>query len=202
MPVLPGPCNGSEILFYYDRHSDACHEFEYRGCQGNKNRFQDLRSCEYKCRQRSRDPDEDRQRPVDPDQQRPEPPESIENEISDNPSCNEPVDAGPCNGEHTAYFYDKENGRCQAFLYGGCEGNANRYKTEEQCERLCGRFKGEGKQTKKNTKKICLFYYFVSISKLFQAIQKYLTLKVQKNIGYEIRFGFKMFFKGFVLNTS
>lgn len=28
-------------------------------------------------------------------------------------------------------------GGCSRFWYGGCDGNANRYKTKEECEQIC-----------------------------------------------------------------
>lgn len=55
--------------------------------------------------------------------------------------CFEPVDAGPCNDSYPAYYYDAANQRCASFSYSGCGGNANRYNSEEQCERQCGRFR-------------------------------------------------------------
>lgn len=133
MPVLVGPCNGSVPQFYYDRRADACYDFDYSGCQGNKNRFQDLSSCEERCRKRPAV------------QATPASTRLPENNAPLIPGCLEPVEAGPCDGDITAYFYDKDAGKCQAFIYGGCEGNANRYETEEQCERLCGQFREQGR---------------------------------------------------------
>lgn len=40
------------------------------------------------------------------------------------------------------------SGNCQAFVYGGCEGNANRFESTEQCERHCGEFLGQGTEKK------------------------------------------------------
>ncbi|XP_014217269.1 papilin isoform X2 [Copidosoma floridanum] len=133
MPVLVGPCNGSVPQFYYDRRADACYSFDYSGCQGNKNRFNDLHVCEQRCRKRP--PTEPSTQP--PATSRPAPSGGLSR------ACLEPVEAGPCNGEVTAYFYDGSQAKCQAFIYGGCEGNANRYETEEQCERLCGKFRDQ-----------------------------------------------------------
>jgi hypothetical protein len=135
MPVLVGPCNGSVPQFYYDRRADACYDFDYSGCQGNKNRFNDLRTCEHRCRKRP-------PTSTQPTTQSTRPPSA--EHTPQNPTCFEPVEAGPCDGDVAAYFYDKETSACQAFIYGGCEGNANRYETEEQCERLCGRFRDQG----------------------------------------------------------
>ncbi|XP_034936854.1 papilin isoform X2 [Chelonus insularis] len=134
MPKVIGPCSGSLMQFYYNRDTDTCEEFEYSECGGNKNRFQDRETCESRCKRR-------------PAVVRPEPPTSAPTPSSEivpsSPICTAPVDAGSCDLDITAYYYDSRTGVCQAFLYGGCEGNANRFQSEEQCERLCGRFQGQ-----------------------------------------------------------
>lgn len=134
MPKIVGPCSASVVQYYYERRSDTCEEFAYSGCSGNRNRFQDRESCESKCKRR----------PVHqpPHQQQSTPP-SVE-VVPSSPICSAPADAGPCRGDFTAYYYDSQASKCQAFIYGGCEGNANRFQTEEQCQRLCGDFKGQG----------------------------------------------------------
>lgn len=65
-------------------------------------------------------------------------------EEPNSPVCSAEVDSGTCDGSITSYYYDAKHQRCQAFIYGGCGGNANRFQTEEQCERLCGKFYGQG----------------------------------------------------------
>lgn len=135
LPKVVGPCNGVVRQYYYDHQSDSCYEFEYSGCQGNKNRFQDKESCERKCQKhvQTETPANVTVVPI------------VSVEIaSKNPICYKTVDPGSCNGDITAYYYDSHNQLCQAFIYGGCEGNANRFQTEEQCERLCGKFHGQG----------------------------------------------------------
>ncbi|XP_077270107.1 proteoglycan-like sulfated glycoprotein papilin isoform X5 [Temnothorax americanus] len=132
LPQVIGPCNGFVKQFYYDRRSDACYEFEYSGCQGNKNRFQDTESCERKCRRQT--PPEVTQAPATITPPTGEPKSTI---------CLAPVDSGDCEESLTAYYYDAQHQMCQAFIYSGCGGNANRFQTEEQCERLCGKFHGQ-----------------------------------------------------------
>lgn len=64
--------------------------------------------------------------------------------------CSLPMEIGPCRASMPAFFYDARTRKCSAFIYGGCSGNANRFETEEMCERQCGQFRGEGDTTKKN----------------------------------------------------
>lgn len=126
-----GPCNGFVKQFYYDRRTDSCYEFEYSGCQGNKNRFQDRESCERKCKRETA--------VTVTTAPRIEEPKSL--------ICLALADPGDCDDSITAYYYDDQHQMCQAFIYGGCGGNANRFQTEEQCERLCGKFHGQGKSS-------------------------------------------------------
>ena len=50
---------------------------------------------------------------------------------------------GPCTDNTPAYFFNAKTGDCESFSYGGCEGNANRFASEEQCLRQCGSFKNQ-----------------------------------------------------------
>jgi len=59
--------------------------------------------------------------------------------------CDLPVEVGPCRASVPSYYFDQSTGRCTAFLYGGCQGNANRFESEESCQRACGNLRGVGK---------------------------------------------------------
>ena len=50
---------------------------------------------------------------------------------------------GPCQEKHANWHYASETGECTAFSYSGCEGNANRFETREQCDRQCGEFRDQ-----------------------------------------------------------
>uniref|UniRef100_A0A1A9WUT6 BPTI/Kunitz inhibitor domain-containing protein n=1 Tax=Glossina brevipalpis TaxID=37001 RepID=A0A1A9WUT6_9MUSC len=46
-------------------------------------------------------------------------------------------DVGPCRGSKLNFYYDSDANACKEFFYGGCQGNANRFDTKEECEQLC-----------------------------------------------------------------
>lgn len=52
-------------------------------------------------------------------------------------TCVLPPDSGPCRGAFQAYYYDFERGSCRSFVYGGCGGNNNKFKTIRDCLRRC-----------------------------------------------------------------
>jgi hypothetical protein len=54
------------------------------------------------------------------------------------PACSLAPDAGPCQALIRAFYHDAETDRCLPFIYGGCEGNANRYTTIGECLARCG----------------------------------------------------------------
>lgn len=51
--------------------------------------------------------------------------------------CGLPKQPGMCMGYFQKWFYNSKTGECESFIYGGCQGNANNFKTEEECEEAC-----------------------------------------------------------------
>lgn len=51
--------------------------------------------------------------------------------------CNLQRDPGPCRGYFVKYYYDSAIGRCGQFVFSGCEGNGNRFSSQEECEYIC-----------------------------------------------------------------
>lgn len=51
--------------------------------------------------------------------------------------CTARFDVGPCRGYYTRYAYNKDIGRCEPFIYGGCRGNRNNFLTENDCMNTC-----------------------------------------------------------------
>lgn len=49
LPKNPGPCEGSQVYWYYNDEKKSCREFTYGGCGGNKNRFRSQSECIANC---------------------------------------------------------------------------------------------------------------------------------------------------------
>ncbi|VEN50612.1 unnamed protein product [Callosobruchus maculatus] len=127
LPPVVGQCDGEYLQYYYDPNSDSCQPFNFGGCGGNYNRFQDQASCEQRCKKTPPSV------AVTPAPQIP----------SDMAMCYQPADPGSCNDTYVSFFYDSNTRTCSPFTYTGCGGNSNRFNSEEQCERQCGSFRGQ-----------------------------------------------------------
>ncbi|WP_437673982.1 BPTI/Kunitz domain-containing protein [Sorangium sp. So ce131] len=51
--------------------------------------------------------------------------------------CTLPADPGICDAYFPMYYHDAETGVCRPFIYGGCDGNKNRFETIEECQAAC-----------------------------------------------------------------
>ncbi|MBX3216308.1 MAG: BPTI/Kunitz domain-containing protein [Labilithrix sp.] len=51
--------------------------------------------------------------------------------------CTLPKVTGPCEAAFRSYWFNAATGKCEAFSYGGCEGNANRFETPSECVEAC-----------------------------------------------------------------
>ncbi|XP_064462201.1 BPTI/Kunitz domain-containing protein-like [Ornithodoros turicata] len=102
-----GPCKGYVPRSYYDPETKSCKRFIYGGCHGNGNNFDTQDGCMKACAK----------------------------EIPY--ICRQPKQPGPCLAYFVRYYYDSVEGICKEFIYQGCEGNSNNFKTIEQCNVTC-----------------------------------------------------------------
>uniref|UniRef100_A0A670ZTE7 BPTI/Kunitz inhibitor domain-containing protein n=1 Tax=Pseudonaja textilis TaxID=8673 RepID=A0A670ZTE7_PSETE len=51
--------------------------------------------------------------------------------------CHLPAEPGPCRAKITRFYYNSDSKQCEKFIYGGCQGNANRFRTYDECHRTC-----------------------------------------------------------------
>ncbi|XP_063603126.1 papilin-like [Penaeus indicus] len=141
LPRVVGPCSGSFRQYFYEKERDQCFEFDYGGCQGNKNRFDSLRLCQQRCQRRE---DKTTSTTLTPDDLFGEENTFVEDPTEALPEiCKQPVDTGPCRGALPRFYFDASSSRCVGFSYGGCRGNANRFISAEMCERQCGQFRNQ-----------------------------------------------------------
>lgn len=52
--------------------------------------------------------------------------------------CYLDYDSGPCRTRQIRWYYNKNEGICDMFAYGGCQGNQNNFNSVEECEGNCG----------------------------------------------------------------
>ncbi|GFQ86548.1 papilin [Trichonephila clavata] len=110
LPSEKGPCRGRFTRYFFDHTKGKCEEFIYGGCKGNANNFETVRECEQACLRQSTN--------------------SVD-------TCRLPSKQGPCKGHFPRYFFDHTKGKCEEFIYGGCDGNANNFETVRECELAC-----------------------------------------------------------------
>ncbi|KAL7674908.1 hypothetical protein ACOME3_001179 [Neoechinorhynchus agilis] len=115
-PKDEGPCKGYEPRYYFNGFQ--CKRFIYGGCQGNRNNFGSKELCEKRCMRGGSGSG------------------SGEQEPPYNPmACQQPKDEGPCRGSVLRFYFD--GNRCRRFIYGGCQGNENNFKSKKICQRTC-----------------------------------------------------------------
>ncbi|KAL7305034.1 hypothetical protein TKK_0002818 [Trichogramma kaykai] len=51
--------------------------------------------------------------------------------------CSEKIHKGPCRGYFERWAYDPEKRACVSFVYGGCRGNRNNFRTYDDCTNSC-----------------------------------------------------------------
>ncbi|KAM9309643.1 collagen alpha-6(VI) chain-like [Pholidichthys leucotaenia] len=114
-------CGDYVQLWFFDSNIGACSPFWYGGCGGNANRFNTEHECFHTCGANHSNV-------------------GLKTELasfSSKDACLLRQDQGDCQNYVMMWFFDTEQGECTRFWYGGCGGNKNRFKTQDECESLC-----------------------------------------------------------------
>lgn len=82
------------------------------------------------------------------------------------------AETGPCRALLPRWYFDREEGRCAQFIYGGCGGNRNNFESEEYCLSVCSSVCKSCRQELTSTSS-SLVWYVVSISDL--SLNSYLS---------------------------
>ncbi len=53
--------------------------------------------------------------------------------------CSLPSESGPCKAFFRRFFHNPTTERCEQFIYGGCQGNANNFESLKECQMACGK---------------------------------------------------------------
>jgi hypothetical protein len=57
--------------------------------------------------------------------------------------CGLRPETGRCRERHIKWFYNGTTSRCERFIYGGCDGNPNKFDTQDECDSFCAEGSGE-----------------------------------------------------------
>lgn len=125
-------------------HEDDPAEEERRRHHEEERRRQEAERRRQDAERRRQDEEEQRRRYDEEERRRLAEEEDLRRPVTQEDICVLPVEQGPCRAAVKSYHYDASERRCAEFLYGGCGGNANRFESEEMCERQCGEFRGQG----------------------------------------------------------
>ncbi|RUS85409.1 hypothetical protein EGW08_006800, partial [Elysia chlorotica] len=144
LPAETGLCKAFFPRYYFDSQSGTCEMFGWGGCGGNSNNFQSKETCVIECASRVATPA----------------PSEIVTLVTASPGnggggnggensggsgksrempseCLLPKIIGRCRAAFPRFFYNDSTGSCERFLYGGCGGNANNFRTVSACESRC-----------------------------------------------------------------
>lgn len=112
-----GVCRAAYPRWFFNRTAKTCQSFIYGGCHGNGNNFMSEKECQQQC---------------------------LGNVILEKPSpkdvCFLKEAVGRCRAAFQRWHFNMETGKCESFIYGGCHGNKNNFRTKIECEEFCHEF--------------------------------------------------------------
>ena len=158
-PIAVGSCHRREKRWYFDKRSQLCRAFYYSGCGGNNNNFESIENCEQMCVK----PTCRQEMATGSCRQNMSRfyynwnhgrcyqftytgCNGNENRFLSMNECMKKCTVDPCLqplsfighcSEERKYFYNREFGICQAFIFNGCQSNGNIFSSAEECHKSC-----------------------------------------------------------------
>lgn len=108
LPMKPGPCTENAPAWYFEGKTGTCAAFTYGGCEGNANRYESEEQCLRQC-----------------------------GAFKNKDVCSMEKDYGPCVGRFRKWYYSAPLKQCEEFTFGGCDGNGNRFSSQDECQQIC-----------------------------------------------------------------
>ncbi|XP_078260709.1 collagen alpha-3(VI) chain-like isoform X1 [Rhinoraja longicauda] len=124
-------CSDYSAKWFFDSKNNICTQFWYGGCDGNGNRFHTEAECNAECMKST---------PLSFLPTVPEASISVpepEGLLSAQDKCQLPRNEGTCRNFSLKWYYDVKTKTCSRFWYGGCNGNENRFNTQDECSKTC-----------------------------------------------------------------
>ncbi|XP_069790511.1 collagen alpha-3(VI) chain-like isoform X2 [Narcine bancroftii] len=113
-------CSEYTAKWFFDSKNNICTQFWYGGCDGNGNRFDTEAECNAECIQSASISEP-----------------KLEEMLSAKDICQLPRNEGTCRNFSLKWYYDAKTEKCARFWYGGCNGNENRFNTQDECSKIC-----------------------------------------------------------------
>ncbi|XP_078407822.1 collagen alpha-3(VI) chain-like [Cetorhinus maximus] len=117
-------CSEYSAKWFFDSKNNICTQFWYGGCDGNGNRFDTEAECIAECTNTMLEESTSEPKP-----------EGIILSVKD--ICQLQRDEGNCRNFSLKWYYDVKTKLCTRFWYGGCNGNKNRFNTQDECTKTC-----------------------------------------------------------------
>uniref|UniRef100_A0A2K5J3M4 Kunitz-type protease inhibitor 2 n=1 Tax=Colobus angolensis palliatus TaxID=336983 RepID=A0A2K5J3M4_COLAP len=173
--------------WWYNVTDGSCQLFVYGGCDGNSNNYMSKEECLKKCAAVTGKtllgrlayrilPNTDvcvsAPRRQDSD-------DHSSDMFNYEEYCAAKAVTGPCRASFPRWYFDVERNSCNNFIYGGCRGNKNSYRSEEACMLRCFR-QQENPSLPLGSKVVVLAGLFVMVLILFLGASMVYLIRVAR----------------------
>ncbi|MXQ96125.1 hypothetical protein E5288_WYG020210 [Bos mutus] len=142
LPKKVGRCRASFPRWWYNVTDGSCQQFVYGGCDRNDNNYMTKEECLAKCAGVTENTIDERTRDKAdssvPSVPRRQDSDGLSGDIfSYEEHCIAKAVTGPCRAAFPRWYFNAEENSCDNFIYGGCRGNKNNYRSKEECMQQC-----------------------------------------------------------------